>query len=53
MSWAEKITPIWNYGFRYGGSASNSNIEILQRSEPKSLQSILNAPWYINKQGIH
>jgi hypothetical protein len=29
------------------GTASNSNIEILQRFQSKTLQSILNAPWYI------
>jgi hypothetical protein len=39
--------------FSYWGTASNSNIEILQRFQSKALRPILNAPWYINSHRIH
>jgi hypothetical protein len=35
------------------GTASNSNIEILQRFQSKTLRSSRNAPWYINNHRIH
>jgi hypothetical protein len=35
------------------GTASNSNIELLQRFQSKTLQPILNAPWYINNHRIY
>jgi hypothetical protein len=41
---------LWNSPM---GAASNSNIEILQRFQSKTLQSILNASWYINNHRIH
>jgi hypothetical protein len=47
------LPPIWTYGIQLWGTASNSNIEILQRFQSKTLQSILNAPWYINNHKIH
>jgi hypothetical protein len=34
-------------------AASNSNNEILQRFQSKTLRSIVNAPWYINNHRIH
>jgi hypothetical protein len=34
-------------------TASNSNNEILQRFQSKTLRSILIAPWYINNHRIH
>jgi hypothetical protein len=40
----------WNSAM---GAASNSNIEILQIFQCKTLRSILNAPWYIHNQKIH
>jgi hypothetical protein len=35
---------IWTYGFQLWGTASISNIEILQRLQSKTLRSILNEP---------
>ena len=37
--------PIWTYGIQLGGSASTSNIEILERFQTKVLRIITNAPW--------
>ena len=41
------IKPVWTYGIQLWGTASNSNIEILQRFQSKTLRSLLNAPWYV------
>jgi hypothetical protein len=41
---------LWNSAM---GTTSNSNFEILQRFQSKTLQSILNATWYINNHRIH
>jgi len=41
------LKPIWTYGIPLWGTASNSNIEILQRFQNKVLGSIVNAPWYV------
>jgi hypothetical protein len=43
------LKPIWTYGIWNSamGTASNSNIEILQRFQAKTLRSILNALLYI------
>ena len=38
--------PLW-------GTASNSNIEILQRFQNKVLRSIVNAPWYVPNTLLH
>jgi hypothetical protein len=47
------VKPIWTYGIQLWGTASNSNIEILQRFQSKTLRVILNAPWYINNSRVH
>jgi len=41
------LRPIWTYGIPLWGTASNSNIEILQRCQNKVLRSIVNAPRYV------
>jgi len=41
------LKPIWTYDFLLWGTASNSNIEILQRFQNKVIRSIVNAPWYV------
>ena len=41
------IKPVWTYGIQLWGTASNSNIEILQRFQSKMLRSLLNASWYV------
>ena len=47
------LRPIWTYGIQLWGSASNSNIEILQRYQSKTLRMITNAPWFVNNNNIH
>jgi hypothetical protein len=47
------LKPIWTYGIPLWGTASNSNIEILQRYQNKVLRVIVNAPWYISNKVIH
>jgi hypothetical protein len=44
---------VWTYGIHLWGTTSNSNIEILQRFQSKTLRSIVNSPWYIKKHRIH
>jgi hypothetical protein len=44
--------PIWTYGIQLWGTTYNSNIEILQGFQSKTLRSILNAPWYVNNHRI-
>jgi len=47
------LKPIWTYGIRLWGSASHSNIKILQRFQNKVLRTIVNAPWYIPNKLLH
>jgi hypothetical protein len=47
------IKPIWTYGIKLWGTALNSNIEIIQRFQSKTLRTILNVPWHINNSTIH
>ena len=47
------IKPVWTYGIQLWGTASNSNIEILQRLKSKTLRSLLNAPGYVTNETIH
>lgn len=41
------IKPIWTYGLQLWGSASNSNLEIIQRFQNKVVRTIANAPRYV------
>ena len=41
------LKPVWTYGIQLWGTASNSNIEILERLQAKALRIITNAPWYV------
>jgi hypothetical protein len=41
------LKSIWTYGIRLWGSASISNIEILERFRGKVLRMITDAPWYV------
>jgi hypothetical protein len=41
------IKPIWTYGIQLWGTASSSNIEILERFQAKALRTITSAPWYV------
>ena len=47
------IKPVWTYGIQLWGTASNSNIEILQRFQLKTLRSLINAPRYVTNETIH
>lgn len=47
------LKPVWTYGAQIWGSASKSNIEIIQRFQSKVLRIIANAPWYISNDIIH
>lgn len=47
------IKPIWSYGIQLWGSASNSNLEILQRFQNNVLRAISNAPWFTKNVEIH
>jgi hypothetical protein len=39
------LKPIWTYGIQLWGTASTSNIEILERFRYKVLRMIVDAPW--------
>ena len=47
------LKPIWVYGIQLWGTASNSNIEILQRFQSNVLRNIVNAPKYISNVQLH
>jgi len=47
------LKPIWTYGIPLWGTASNSEIVILQRYQNKVLRAIVNAPWYISNKVLH
>jgi hypothetical protein len=44
--------PIWTYGIQLWGTASTSNIEILERFQSKALSIIIDAPWYVPNNHI-
>lgn len=48
-----QLMPIWTYGIQLWGTASNSNLEILQRFQSKLLRAAANAPWYISNVILH
>jgi hypothetical protein len=41
------LRPIWTYGTQLWGTASTSNIEILERLLSKALRMIVDVPWYV------
>ena len=41
------LKPVWTYGVQLWGTASNSNLEILEWFQSKALQIITDAPWYM------
>jgi hypothetical protein len=41
------------YGIPLWGTASQSNIEIIQHFQNKVLRAIVNAPWYIPNSVLH
>jgi hypothetical protein len=46
------LKPIWTYGIQLWGTASTSNIEILERFQSKALSLIADAPWYVPNHRI-
>jgi hypothetical protein len=44
--------PIWTYGIKLWGTASISNIEILERFQSKTLRLLVEAPWYVPNNRI-
>jgi hypothetical protein len=46
------LKPIWTYGIQLWGTASTSNIEILERFQSKALRIIVDAPWYVPNNHI-
>lgn len=47
------LKPIWTYGIQLWGTASSSNLEILQRFQSKALRKIAGAPWFVTNAQIH
>jgi hypothetical protein len=41
------LKPVWTFGIQLWGTASNSNLEILERFQSKVLRIITDAPWYM------
>jgi hypothetical protein len=41
------LKPIWTYGIQLWGTASTSNIKILESFQSKALLMIVDAPWYV------
>ena len=41
------LKTVWTYGIQLWGTASNSNLEILELFQSKVLHIITDAPWYI------
>jgi hypothetical protein len=41
------IKPVWTYGIQLWGSASITNIAILERFQSKALRLLTDAPWYV------
>ncbi|CAH2085836.1 unnamed protein product [Euphydryas editha] len=47
------IKPIWTYGIQLWGSACDSSIEIIQRSQNYILKQVSNAPWFLRTSELH
>ena len=47
------LKPVWTYGVHLWGTTSNSNVEILQRYQSKTLRLLTNAPWFISNNSLH
>ena len=49
----KQYSAIWTYGIPLWGTASQSNIEKLQRLQNKILRMVTNAPWYVPNRVLH
>jgi hypothetical protein len=43
---------MWTYGIQLWGTASTSDIEILEHFQSKALRMIMDAPWYVRNTVI-
>jgi hypothetical protein len=46
------LKPVWTYGIQLWGTASNSNLEILEWFQTKVLRIITGAPWFVENAVI-
>lgn len=46
------LKPVWSYGIQLWGTASASNIAIMERFKSKVLRMIVDAPWYVPNKVI-
>ena len=53
LLYTNAIKPVWTYGIQLWGTAANSNLEILQRFQNKTLRMIANAPRYFPIRQLH
>ena len=53
MLYKAKLKPVWTYAIQLWGTANNSNIEILQRFQSKTLRFLKDTPWYVTNETIH
>lgn len=47
------LKPIWTYGIQLWSTASNDNLEIIQRFQSKALGTIVNAPSYVSNNTLN
>lgn len=47
------LKPVWTYGIQLWGSASASNIMVIQRVQNYILKQMSNAPWFIKTSEVH
>jgi len=53
LSYEAILKPIWTYSVQLWNTASDSNMEIIQRFQNKYLRIIVNAPWYVSDDTLH
>lgn len=46
------LKPVWTYGIELWGTASKSNVDILERYQSKVLRQIVDAPWFVPNEII-
>lgn len=53
LVYSTMLKPLWTYGLELWGTASSSNLEILQRFQNKTLRIMVNAPWFVRNEEVH
>ena len=46
------LKPVWTYGIQLWGAAANSNIQVIERYQNKTIRNILDAPWFVPNELI-